>query len=85
MADYEVTFSRSAAKELEALDAGVVRRIYPKIESLSEQPRPSGCRKLTGEENLWRVRVGEYRVIYKIDDDNEIVDIVRVRHRSRAY
>jgi mRNA interferase RelE/StbE len=85
MADYKITFSRSAAKELEALEAGAVRRIYPKIESLSQQPRPGGCRKLTGEENLWRIRIGEYRVIYNIDDDNENVNVVRVRHRSRAY
>jgi mRNA interferase RelE/StbE len=85
MADYEVTFSRPAAKELEALGAGLVRRIFPKIQSLARQPRPSGCRKLTGEENLWRIRVGEYRVIYSVDDANGVVDIVRVRHRSRAY
>jgi mRNA interferase RelE/StbE len=85
MADYSITFARSARKELESLDASVVRRIFPKIEALAEGPRPKGCRKVRGEKNLWRIRVGDYRVIYAIYDDNRVVDIVAVRHRSVAY
>jgi mRNA interferase RelE/StbE len=52
MADYTIIFARSARKELEALESNIVRRIFPKIEALSKQPRPPGCRKLVGEENL---------------------------------
>jgi mRNA interferase RelE/StbE len=85
MADYEVRLTRSAQKELESLDAGAVKRIFPKIAALSSQPRPSGCLKLTDEENLWRIRAGDYRVVYEIDDDSEIVRIVYVRHRSKVY
>jgi mRNA interferase RelE/StbE len=59
MADYAITFARSARKELEALDVVVVRRIFPKIEALAKEPRPKGCRKLRGEKNLWRIRVGD--------------------------
>ncbi|HVF55068.1 MAG TPA: type II toxin-antitoxin system RelE/ParE family toxin [Pyrinomonadaceae bacterium] len=68
MADYTITFARSARKELEALESNVVRRIFSKIEAFSKQPRPPGCRKLVGEEHLWRVRAGDYRVVYSIDD-----------------
>jgi mRNA interferase RelE/StbE len=70
---------------LESLDASLVKRIFPKIAALSMQPRPSGCLKLTDEENLWRIRAGDYRVVYEIDDDSEIVKIVHVRHRSKVY
>jgi mRNA interferase RelE/StbE len=85
MADYNVTFARAARKELESLDASVVRRVFPKIENLVNEPRPKGCRKLRGETNLWRIRVGDYRVVYSIDDTKRWVDVVAVRHRSIAY
>ncbi len=85
MADYAITFARSARKELEALDAAIVNRILPKIEALAKEPRPTGCRKLRGEKFLWRIRVGDYRVIYAVYADRRIVDIVAVRHRSKAY
>ena len=85
MADYAITFARSARKELEALDGAIVQRVFPKIEALATDPRPTGCRKLQGEKYLWRIRVGNYRVIYAIDDDQQLVDIVAVRHRSKAY
>jgi mRNA interferase RelE/StbE len=85
MADYSITFARSARKELESLNAHVVQRIFPRIEALAIEPRPKGCRKLQGGKNLWRVRVGDYRVIYAINDDRKEVDIVTIRHRSAAY
>jgi mRNA interferase RelE/StbE len=85
MADYSITFARSARKELESLNAPVVQRIFPKIEELARGPRPKGCRKVRGEKNLWRIRVGDYRVIYAVYDDNRVVDIIAVRHRSVAY
>jgi mRNA interferase RelE/StbE len=82
---YAITFARSARKELVSLPAEVVSRIFPKIEAFADDPRPSGCRKLVGQEKLWRIRVGDYRILYSIDDELLIVDIVAVRHRSRAY
>jgi mRNA interferase RelE/StbE len=85
MADYSITFARSACKELESLNAALIQRIFPKIEALAKEPRPRGCRKLRGEKNLWRIRVGEYRVIYGINDEEKVVDIIAVRHRSAAY
>ena len=85
MADYSITFARSARKELETLSASLVNRIFPKIEALAKEPRPKGCRKLRGEKNLWRIRVGDYRVIYGISDDKNVADIVTVRHRRVAY
>jgi mRNA interferase RelE/StbE len=85
MADYSITFARSARKELESLNAPLVQRIFTKIEALAKEPRPKGWRKLRGAKNLWRIRVGDYRVIYAINDDRNVVDIVTVRHRSAAY
>jgi mRNA interferase RelE/StbE len=85
MADYSVTFARSARKELESLGGALIRRMFPKIEMLAKEPRPKGCRKLRGEMNLWRIRIGEYRVIYAIYDDKKEIDIIAVRHRSAAY
>lgn len=85
MAEYTITFARSARKELEALDASIVNRIFQKIEMLAEEPRPSGCLKLTGEEDLWRIRIGDYRVLYTINDKRKLVDVIAVRHRREAY
>lgn len=85
MADYTITFARSARKELESFDAPIVRRIVSKIELLAREPRPAGCRELKGEKNLWRVRVGDYRIVYAVYDDEHRVDVVAVRHRSKAH
>ena len=85
MREYVVRFARSARKELEALDSRLVARIFPPIEALSRNPRPTGCRKLRGTRNLWRIRVGEYRIVYEILDDAGLIDVVAVRHRKDAY
>ena len=85
MSKYTITFARSARKELEALDAKIVNRLFPKIENLSVEPRPAGCRKLTGNRYLWRIRVGNYRIVYSIHDDKNLVDIIAVRDRKDAY
>lgn len=85
MAEYRVTFARSARRELERLDAVIVARIWPKIEALAKYPRPMGCVKLVGSNNLRRIRVGDYRVVYAVDDVAHVVDIVAVRHRRDAY
>lgn len=59
MDETTITFAQSARKELERLSAGVVSRIFPRIEALAQNPRPPGCRKLRGFENLWRIRIGD--------------------------
>lgn len=85
MDSYAVVFARSARKELESLPDRFIERILPRIENLADSPRPVGCRKLSGEQNLWRLRIGDYRVIYSVDDHQRIIDIVAVRHRKDAY
>ena len=85
MAEYAVTFVRSARKELERLDSPLIERIFQHIEGFEKNPRPDGVTKLEGSRNLWRIRVGDYRVVYAIDDAKKIVDITRIRHRSDVY
>ncbi len=85
MPDYTITFTQSARKELEHLSAAVVNRIFPRIAALAQNPRPRGCRKIQSTGPLWRIRVGDYRVIYAISDQEQVIDIVAVRHRSKAY
>jgi mRNA interferase RelE/StbE len=85
MPDFNVTFAKSASRELQRLDPPIARRVLVAIEKLSTQPRPSGCLKLTGSQNDWRIRIGEWRVIYTINDGKVIVNIVAIRHRSDAY
>lgn len=85
MNEYKIAFSRSARKELERFPAKEVGKIFPKIEALAQEPRPVGCRKLVGESNLWRIRIGSYRVVYSIEDSQRSIDIIAVRHRSEVY
>ena len=85
MADYTVVFARSARKELQNLDPQVARRILKQIEALVANPRPSGVVKLEGASDLWRIRVGEWRVVYRIADRDRLVDVIAVRHRRDAY
>jgi len=85
MADYGITFTQSARRELANLSSALVNRIFPRIEALANNPRPPRCLKIEGTENLWRIRIGDYRVIYRVLDDEQMVDIVAVRHRSQAY
>jgi mRNA interferase RelE/StbE len=71
-------------RELQRLDPTVTRRILGIIERLAKTPRPSGCSKLTGSQDEWRIRVGDWRVLYTVDDPTQVVDIAAVRHRSDA-
>ena len=85
MIEYALQFTRAAWRELEALDTAMVQRLFSSIERLAREPRPRGCRKIRGADNLWRIRIGDYRVLYTIDDQARIIDILAVRHRSDAY
>jgi mRNA interferase RelE/StbE len=85
MSLYEITFARSARKELQALPTTVAERILAKIGALETNPRPQGCKKLRGPTRLWRLRVGDYRIVYDVDDDKRVIDISVIRHRGEAY
>ena len=85
MPDYSISFARSARKDLEKLPRRVAVRALDAIEALSAQPRPEGCRKIQGAVNLWRLRVGDYRVVYEVLDSARSIDVVAVRHRRDAY
>ena len=85
MAAYEVLFARSARKELEDIEVRFAVQILKKIEELSINPRPTGSKKLKGEKDLWRLRVGNYRVIYSISDSDKLIDVSVIRHRKDVY
>lgn len=82
---YRIEFNNAAAKEIRKLDQGVRRRVLSGIAELEHDPRPAGCKKLIGESNAWRIRVGDHRVLYEIVDDLLIVTVVRVAHRREVY
>lgn len=85
MAGYQVALARSARKELERLGQSLRTRVLQRIEALASDPRPGGCQKLQGADDLWRIRIGDYRVIYAIDDSRRLVDVSTIRHRSDVY
>ena len=84
-ASYTVIVSRPAQKEIRSLDQEIRLRVLTALRALAVDPRPSGCRKLVGAQNRWRIRVGDYRAIYTVNDTDHIVEIIVVRHRSKAY
>jgi len=84
--DYSLSIKPSAAKELQAIsDNATLIRLIEKIKSLATQPRPIGSEKLAGRPNLYRVRQGNYRVIYSVDDEKRVVDVVKAGHRRDVY
>ena len=82
---YEVYLERSAENDLKRLPTSIFHRIIPQIKTLTENPRPSGCRKIAGSKNDWRIRIGDYRIIYEIDEKAKAVRVMRVRHRREVY
>jgi mRNA interferase RelE/StbE len=86
VASYSVFIKTSAAKELEAVEPRAVRvRIATRIAGLARNPRPHGSQKLAGEEERHRIRQGAYRIVYSVDDDRRIVDVVKIGHRREVY
>ena len=80
------TASRPVEKEITALPHTVRERVVQAIQQLSEDPRPRGSRKLSGEmRGAWRIRVGDFRVLYDIDDNQRLVIVLAVLHRREAY
>jgi len=85
VARYDVFIKPSALKELEAVDSKKDRRrIVQVILSLAEEPRPSGCRKLSGKDK-YRIRSGQYRIVYAVEDAILVVTIVKIGHRREVY
>lgn len=84
MAAYSVLVTRSAEKEIERLPVDIRRLVVRRILALADDPRPHGSQKLTGEEK-YRIRQGDYRVVYTIEDAAVTVTVVRVAHRSDVY
>jgi mRNA interferase RelE/StbE len=82
---HEVYLERAAERDLRSLPAEQFQRVIAKIRALATDPRPQGCRKITGSEHDWRVRVGPYRVVYEVDDAKQVVRVMRVRPRHAAY
>jgi mRNA interferase RelE/StbE len=83
---YKITFKNSAYKELEQLSKSIVRKIAVAIDELANNPRPVGVKKLKdSSEDLYRIRVGDYRIIYTINDGIRIVNILRIGHRKDIY
>ncbi|MCB9007599.1 MAG: type II toxin-antitoxin system RelE/ParE family toxin [Ardenticatenaceae bacterium] len=82
---YALKIKRSAERDLRRLPRPIFLRLNHQILALRQEPRPAGIRKLKGKFEGWRVRVGDYRIIYQIDDSARIVTIVRVRHRRDVY
>lgn len=82
---YTVRYDPRALKELAKLDRPVARRIVKFVDALSADPRPAGCRALVGYPGLWRVRIGDYRVVYTVKDAELVVLVLRAAHRSGSY
>ncbi len=85
MNNYTINFKKSALKELKSFPKKEVIKITTVIASLSENPRPSGCKKLKANHNLWRIRSGNYRIIYTIEDKVLVIEILEVVNRKDAY
>ena len=82
---YSISFKKSAQKELFSIPKPYNQNIAQAIDRLAENPRPEGVKKLKGDYNAYRIRVGDYRVIYTIEDIIKIVEIQRIPHRKDAY
>ena len=85
MTMYEITLASSAEKEIDRLPGDIQQRIEKAIDSLKTNPRLHGIIKLKGKENVYRIRVGDYRIIFTIDDKKRLIDVSYVRHRSKSY
>ncbi len=83
--NYRIEFVKQAAKQFKALPNQEQQRLKPKIDSLAKEPRPTGVVKLSGEDDLYRIRVGNYRVIYSIQDNQLLILVVKIGHRRDIY
>ena len=82
---YTLSFRPAALRGLTKIPMSHRQRISSLIDELKHEPRPAGAKKLSGYENFWRVRIGDYRVVYSIDDQSEAVRVLTVAHRREVY
>jgi mRNA interferase RelE/StbE len=82
---HQIFFKPRARRDVDKLPHAIGERIARAIDSLAVEPRPPGCKKLAGEDDLWRIRIGNHRVVYQIQDDRLIVLVVRIGDRKDIY
>ncbi len=85
MESYRIETHRSAEREIRRIRPDRLPDIVAAVRKLATEPRPPGVTKLEGDTNAWRIRVGDYRVVYEIDDTSRVVIVRHVRHRREAY
>lgn len=85
MAKYRVELKASALRELDALPDTALARVVRKMDALGDVPWPAGCKKLKGYKDQWRIRVGDWRVVYTIHDVEKLVSVTRIAHRREVY
>ena len=85
MESYKIKWKKSAYRELRNIHNKYIPKIIDSVEKLSENPFPAGAKKLSGSEKTFRIRVGDYRIIYEIEQQKLIIQIIRVRHRKDVY
>jgi mRNA interferase RelE/StbE len=85
MASYKIEWKNSAYKELQKLPRPIITRVVAAVSELSNEPFPHGVKKLVGSEFSYRIRIGDYRVVYEVFENKLIIEIVRVRHRKDVY
>ena len=84
--NYQVIFTRKAAKDIRQLNRADIPWVIEKAETLGDDPHPPGSKKLSGiQEEFWRIRVGTYRIIYRIEEEIKVVSITKVGHRKEVY
>ena len=82
---YEVEFEAQVAKQLRDMQRADLQRVMGRVKALADDPRPQGSEKLAGMANAWRIRSGNYRVVYTVDDGAQVVTVTRVGHRREVY
>jgi len=82
---YRIKWKPSALKEFKKIERSIIPRILGTIENLSSDPFPSGVRKLQGGEHSYRIRIGDYRIIYVVFESERLIEIARIRHRKEVY
>ena len=85
MASYKIEWRKSTRKDFRRIGSHDVKRIVSAVEALANNPFPSGCTKLSGSERAYRIRIGDYRVIYEVIDDVLIIEVIKVGHRRDVY
>lgn len=85
MEPYNIQFKRSAQKDLRKLERVLISRVLSAVESLSSHPTPRNSKKLKGVENIYRIRLGKYRIVYEVDKIHNVITIYYIRHRDDVY